>query len=60
VPGLRPLTTSVHSRRCAYGAGIRPGPGIGPDAQTPLRHGHPGDLESVVAPALAVPARSPG
>jgi len=60
VPGLRPLTTSAHSRRCASGAGIRPGPGIGPDTQTPQRRGHPGDLESVVAPALAVPARSPG
>jgi hypothetical protein len=34
VPGLRPLTTSVHSRRCASGAGIHPGPGIGPDPQT--------------------------
>ena len=57
-PGLR--RDSVHSRRCASGAEIRPGLGIGPDAQTPQRHGHPGDLESVVAPALAVPVRSPG
>ncbi len=51
VPGLRPPDHVGPQPPVRIPVrGIHPGPGIVPDPQIPQRHGHPGDLESVVAP----------